>query len=232
MLVNTSFRDHISNILNFGVKLCGFGEFGHGLHEYVFTNFSLLDGLFGGIFLEIPADFQDSIDHYLKTKIIDDKFEKLLFGASAENKNFRNTYTSILDYAINNNIPVVCIDSSKTKTAEYTKSNSQNSSYLRGNSRDEDMFKNIMDILDKTSKPWCLICHAAHLDYMFDMSPNDPSLGKRLKKILEANIFSICLFYIENSTFKYYLSNEINNEFTLPIPSKPYESFDAVIVHP
>ncbi len=59
-------------------------------------------------------------------------------------------------------MPVVCVDSSKVKTDGYCKKAKHGYYFLRGESRDEDMFMNIMKSIKEKEK-WLMLCGARHL---------------------------------------------------------------------
>lgn len=226
-----SMQEILKNILNSGVDLIVFGETEHGKHEKIFEMLSKCGNLFKGIFLELPADYQNSVDTYLKRGAFDKAFESLLKGALLEGKDFRKTYTLIFDYAKKKNLPIICIDSSKTKTREYKTKSLNSYSYFKSDSRDGDMFLNVTKILKEKGGKWCLVAHAAHIDYDFDLYKNNPSLGKRLKGDLKKRLFTICLYQSPNiRDFSYLLTDQMNNVI-LPINGDPKKSFDAVILH-
>ncbi|MCX6717143.1 MAG: hypothetical protein NTU76_00495, partial [Candidatus Taylorbacteria bacterium] len=97
-----------------------------------------------GVFYEEPVNLQPSIDLYLSTGEISEDLESLFKGAEKEGKNIRNGMLKILDRLRELNIGVICIDSSKIQTDEYKTRSSNGYYFLRGESRDEDMFDNIM----------------------------------------------------------------------------------------
>ena len=193
-------KDLLKKITEIKPILIGLGEMDHGVHTEILKQ--LLNNLdsVNGIFLEYPVGYQNSINEYIKSGILDQNLTQLLAGAESEGKNLKQTLTVILDFARKKRVPVICIDSSKEKNEMYFSKSKYGSYFLRSGSRDEDMYLNIVENLEKRSGTWIIIAHAAHLDFSFDMHKDDPSLGKRLNTQMERKFFNICL--LKNSQTK------------------------------
>ena len=83
------------------------------------------------------------------TGIFPERIEKHIKGASKEGNNIRGELELLFNYSKDNNIPIICIDSSKTKTEKYKNESEIGKWYLEGESRDEDMFNNVIRFLKK-----------------------------------------------------------------------------------
>ncbi len=133
-----------------------------------------------GVFFEIPVTYQSSFDLYFETGKVDEKLENFFRGAGAEGKNIRNLLT-LLDKIKNSGKEAICIDSSKTPTDEYTHRSPTNGSYyLRGASRDEDMFENIRKQSISYPGKYLSIVGAAHIKQGKHHNSGDDTLGTRL----------------------------------------------------
>lgn len=228
----------LKNIFATNAEVIGFGEWEHGNHELVLKELAPSLNLFHGIFIEISVSFQSSINNYLITGYFDDDLIGLLDGALEEGNDFIVSDKTILNSADMNNLPVVCIDSSKFQNEEYSKKAKEGFWYLKGKTRDEDMFTNIMDNLQKKPGKWFIFAHAAHLDGMLEMPYGGASLGKRLKEKLTKKYFNVCLLKNPGiSTIKYYFNEDKLNPELSEILNKNNKlfltkSFDAFIIHP
>lgn len=236
-------RDFIKKILDSGADLIGFGEIEHGIHTKIFKDLSSSMDLFGGIFLEQPADYQTSVDFYFKFGKLDHRLKNLVAGAlKLENKDVKDTLTTILNLAKISSLPTICIDSSKIQTNEYSKKSKFSNSFLRGNSRDEDMFFNVINQMEIITKKWLFIAHAAHLDTMLNINLNDASTGKRLREKMGNRFFNVCLLKIPQiAETKYFMINETidselkdlleKNKYSFFIQNNQIKSFNAFIIH-
>ena len=222
--------------------LIGLGEMDHGVHTEILKQ--LLNNLdsVNGIFLEYPVGYQNSINEYIKSGILDQNLTQLLAGAESEGKNLKQTLTVILDFAKKKRVPVICIDSSKEKNEMYFSKSKYGSYFLRSGSRDEDMYLNIVENLEKRSGTWIIIAHAAHLDFSFDMHKDDPSLGKRLKEKLANKFFGICLlkdFHIKETqcVLKDVTPNEAttrileNKDYSFLFEDGRVKGFESLVIH-
>ena len=145
------------------------------------------------VFCEEPVSLQPSIDLYLKTGEISQELESLFNGAEKEGKNIRIGMLKILDRLKQYNIKIICVDSSKNKTDEYKNKSLQGHYYLKRESRDEDMFNNIMNYYRANSGKYVVICGASHLAEGEHLHGGNETLGTRLKKTMPDKIESIIL---------------------------------------
>ena len=177
--------------------IIGIGETEHGTHNEFFNELSYLDASIcnqiSGIFIEMPVDFQASVNYYLTTQEFDKKITGLIQGAESEGKFFRPMWTSILNFAITLNIPVFCTDSSKTPRFGYHKSFSEKSWYIKEGSRDEDMFSIIRTEVDNHPKgKWLFIAGAGHVIKLPEIKGDDPA-GKKLKNYYGKRYFPVSI---------------------------------------
>lgn len=222
------YSNELKNIISFRADLICFGELKHGENEELFGKLPYWGKQITGVFLEIPIDYQDEIDEYLKIGRFNKKIEGLLQGAEKEGKSLKRTFQLILEYAKENKLPVICVDSSKTKHGEY--SLKCNYYYLKSDSRDGDMYERINEIINKNGGKWFFLGGASHLDYAFCLNNNLPSLGKRLKSKMNSRVFTILLAHgFKEKEGNLLLSYEINENLIIPIPGKIDTSFDAVL---
>lgn len=229
-------------LLNKQIELIGLGEMNHGFHAAAFKSILESTSQIKGLFLEDPIDYQSSVDNYLETGKFDQHFEDLLSGGLKEGKDFRETKSVILDYARNRKIPAICIDSSKVKDDVYSKKSKYSSTFLKGGSRDEDMFTNVIEMMGKRPGIWCIVAHAAHLDTSFDMRQGDPSFGKRLREKLGEKYFNVCLLNIPKfKGMKYFIGRNLDTELMslleennlgFLIEDNKLKGFDALVIHP
>ncbi len=236
-------EDFLGKIVEIKPILIGLGEMDHGVHtetlKELLSNFESVDG----IFLEYPVNYQGSINHYLGSKVLDEPLKQLLAGGAREGKELEPTLVSILDFASERSVPVICIDSSKNKTEIYNHEPEQGSYFLRSGSRDEDMSLNVLEHIEQKLGTWIIIAHAAHLDFSFDMHKDDPSLGKRLKAKLSDKFFNICLLKdAQINHTKYLLREKLLNEIDSKILRKQgysflaqdgrIKGFQGLVIHP
>jgi cephalosporin hydroxylase len=82
------------------------------------------------------------------------------------------------------NIRVVCIDSSKIKTNEYKTKSAHGYYFFRGESRDEDMFNNIINQYNAHPGKYVVICGSNHLVEGEHFRSGKDTLGTRLKNTI------------------------------------------------
>ena len=160
------------------------GETFHGKHGEIILNFLDRFGVkINQIFIELPFDYQDSVDKYLVSGEVDEKLEDFLKGAEKEGKNVRDLL-KIFDKAKEIGKGIICFDSSKTKEGEYQQeSKLRNERYfLRGESRDEDMFTSIQRYYEQIPGKYLLIVGANH-SMEGSYTEGDKRLGERLKEV-------------------------------------------------
>ncbi|MFZ2201917.1 MAG: hypothetical protein WAV56_00820 [Microgenomates group bacterium] len=189
--------DFIDKFLNSNQVILAFGETFHGTHELVVAEVVKHLAGFSGIFLEKPVSQQSDVDEYLSTGIINEKLEKHFQNAAKEGKNIRGTLLLILDSAKLNKLPVTCVDSSKEKTEEYSKESTIGKYFLRGSSRDKDMFENIQKILIEKKK-YLFFGGFQHLMGGTHFRSGELTLGTRLRAKYKDCFFSVAIYKLKD----------------------------------
>jgi hypothetical protein len=146
-----------------------------------------------GVFYEEPVSLQPSIDLYLRTGEISEGLESLFKGAEKEGKNIRAGILKILNKLRELNIGCICIDSSKIQTDEYRTRSPYGYYFLRGESRDEDMFNNIMKHYGANPGKYVVVCGANHLAEEEHFRSGKDTLGTKLSKAIPEKSESIIL---------------------------------------
>ena len=161
------------------------GETFHGSHTnailYVLDKFgSQIDK----VFIELPADYQDSVNAYLISGVTDATLENFFAGAESEGKNVRDLL-KIFDKIREIGKEVVCFDSSKSVQGEYSKASSHRNEkyFLRGESRDEDMFTTYELHRKQVPGKYLMIVGANHAGEG-NYTEGDKRLGERLKEVI------------------------------------------------
>lgn len=140
------------------------GETHHGTHSKEIL--SLLErslNLIRGVFLEMPIDYQADIDTYLQSGEVTEKLESFFQGAEKEGNNIRNLL-EMFDVLKSAEKKVICIDSSKRQTDEYVQRAKHGYYYLKGKSRDEDMYTAIQDQYNREPGKYLAIVGAGHIE--------------------------------------------------------------------
>jgi hypothetical protein len=152
----------------------------HGKHDKTIIIFlgQFLDQI-NGVFLELPINYQKSIDNYLVGGEIDQGLEDLFVGAEKEGKNIRGLLT-ILDKIRTGQKSAICFDSSKTPQGEYQNPSNYGRYFLRGKSRDEDMYNILQEHRKKNPGKYLLINGSNHLALGRHPRSGDITLGQRL----------------------------------------------------
>lgn len=200
-------RDFIDKFLNSNQVILTFGETFHGTHEFVVSAIAKHLSGFAAIFLEKPVNQQSDVDEYLATGIVNGKLEKYFQNAAKEGKDVRGTLLAILDSARQHNYPVFCIDSSKEKTEEYSKEAPIGRYFLRGSSRDEDMFENIQKIITGNKK-YLFFGGFQHLMGDTHFRSGEPTLGSRLRAKYKDGFFSVAIYKLKEED-KEIIKNDI-----------------------
>ncbi|MBI5733323.1 MAG: hypothetical protein HY973_00030 [Candidatus Kerfeldbacteria bacterium] len=152
----------------------------HGRHDETILKF--LDQFIeqiNAIFIELPINYQQSIDEYLNNGQIDEALEQLFVGAEKEGKSTRGLL-GILDKIKLAQKSVICFDSSKVPQGEYQTASNYGRYYLRGKSRDEDMFAVLQEYREKNPGKYLLINGANHSALDQHPQSGDITLGQRL----------------------------------------------------
>jgi hypothetical protein len=146
-----------------------------------------------GVFFEEPVNLQQAFDLFLETGEISDDLEDLFDGAKKEGKDIRDGILKLLTRLKELSLRVMCIDSSKIQTDEYNKKSQHGYYFLKGESRDEDMFNNIMNYYGNNPGKFLVICGANHLMEGKHFRTGKDTLGTRLKNVLPEKTESIIL---------------------------------------
>lgn len=173
-------------------EIVAMGETHHGKHEAFFKKFDKHIPKFDGVFYEMPVSDQASIDYYIKTGELDDRLIQFIARAKKEGKDIEVTLTTILSYSRDHDLPIVAIDSSKKETDEYNKKSEHGNYYHKFRSREEDMFQNIIDKVER-GKKYLLICGARHLVLGEHHRSGVDSLGTRLENQFNKKLVIIAL---------------------------------------
>ena len=169
-------------------------ENAHGEHDKTILKF--LDQFLQeikAVFIELPINYQESVISYLKSGNVDEDLEKLFVGAEKEGKNIRGLI-AILDKIKEAEKEVFCYDSSKIPKGEYQKQSSYGKYYLKGESRDEDMFTFLTEYMKQNSGNFLLIGGGNHFDLGKHPQSGDTTLGQKLQNTLDDKFKSINLF--------------------------------------
>jgi len=162
-------------------KIFALGEAPHGAHLDKIKK--ILEGKdnLSGIFLEHPINYQDSINSYLQNKEIDEQLQKYWGRCMKEGNDIKSVDIYLLNFSLERKIPIICIDSSKVQTNEYDKKSDIGYWFLRGGSRDEDMFENIIKTY-REGEEWVVLCGATHLMTEIHLRTGKKTLGAKLKE--------------------------------------------------
>ena len=176
------------------------GEMAHG--EHYKTILAFLDK-FGPqidrIFIELPVDYQGSVDKYVATGEVDEELEDFFIGAEKEGKNVRGLL-EVFDKAKEIGKMVSCFDSSKTKVGEYQKTSKRGAYFLRGESRDDDMFVNLKRHYERAPGKYLLIVGGNHArDGRYP--EGDERLGAMLKNLFGEKYISFEMQRENNRTY-------------------------------
>jgi len=161
-------------------KIIVLGESHHGKHVDDILQAIEDNPKVKGIFIELPVDYQKSVDEYLENGKVNNVLNNFFKNASREGNEVRNML-KIFDKANNKNISIICIDSSKTRTNKYNEKSSYGYYFLRGESRDDDMFLNIKEYYEENPANYIVIVGAGHFLTDTDERTGDESLGKKMK---------------------------------------------------
>ncbi len=165
----------------------------HGAHFETINKF--LDQFLpqiSGVFFEISVTYQSSFDLYIETGKVDKILEKFFAGAEAEGKNVRGLL-ALLDKIKMAGKRAICIDSSKLPTEEYSHPSPHGTYFLRGESRDEDMSKNISRHTAQEPGKYLAIVGAAHAKKGEHHMSGDKTLGTRLSQSFSDKYASVLL---------------------------------------
>ncbi len=192
-----------------GVEVIALGESHHGAHHEVFNEVFTRMDKFDGIFLEMPVNFQEEIDSFIKTGRFGEILERHIAGAAREGKEIREDLLLFREVAVMGKLPIVCIDSSKTKQGNYQQESNIGHYFLRGKSRDEDMYMVVKEKLSAVGGKWFLVSGLNHVNYGRNFRSGDITLGSRLKRDLGDRFYNIGLWKVTEEVDKNILSGEM-----------------------
>jgi hypothetical protein len=170
----------------------------HGNHFDLYKIMMEYLDQFDGIFWEERNNYQSSIDDYIKTGEFDDLMKEHFEGARKEGSEVEENSRLILDSARAVGIPVICVDSSGVKTERYNKRSKTGYYFLAGESRDEDMYNNVLDYYKAHPGKYLLINGGAHLFNGPYFRDGTDTLGKRLKSNSDIKTYTYLLVHEQN----------------------------------
>ncbi len=157
-------------------------DVGHGKHTE--TILSFLDQ-FGpqlrGLLIEKSIDLQKSIDNYIQMGEVDAHLENLFKGALKEGKDLREETLVILDKAKELGISVICFDAAKKQSAVHNKRNDRGYWFIRGESRDDDMFENVKEQYESSNGKYVVVIGAGHTSQEAS-GRNQENFGQKMKE--------------------------------------------------
>ncbi|MBI4427051.1 MAG: GNAT family N-acetyltransferase [Candidatus Magasanikbacteria bacterium] len=166
----------------------------HGAHlETIMKFLNQFLSQINGIFFEIPVTYQSSFDLYMKTGETDEKLKKFFADAEREGKNIRGGLLLLLDKIKQFGKQAVCVDSSKLPTEEYPHKSRYGVYFLRGESRDEDMFDNISTYYQKHPGKYLVVAGATHVKQKKHHDSGDDTMGQRLTKLFTDKLTTILM---------------------------------------
>lgn len=165
----------------------------HGAHtETIVRILDSVGSRISGILVELPVDLQPSVDSYIASGTVDATLEGFLEGAKKEGKNISGILR-IFQKAKEISIAVRCIDSSKAPSDEYPTRSKYGSYYLRGSSRDEDMFVNIQREQEQAQGKFLVLVGANHAEPGDHPLTQDATLGQRLTDALGERVVTFVM---------------------------------------
>ncbi len=140
------------------------GETHHGTHTHeILSILEKCADTVAGLFIELPISLQKDVDTYMQTGEITSDLDAFFKGAEREGKHIEGLL-DIFDVFTQNGKSVICIDSSKRQTGEYAKRSPDGYYFLKGKSRDEDMFSVIKDRYTDVPGKYLAIVGAGHIE--------------------------------------------------------------------
>ena len=137
----------------------------HGIYEKEICAFlDQFNTLLNGVCIEFSPDIQKSFDTYIHTGVVDFDLENVLRGAFMEGKDIRLETLSLLDKARQYKLPIICFDARKEQSNECSKRSPTGGVwFIRGETRDEDMYTNIADYVTQFPGKYLVIVGAGHI---------------------------------------------------------------------
>lgn len=187
-----AFKRRVEELLD-SKRVIALAESAHGEHSDVLKAVLECVERIDAIFFELPVDYQDSVEHYLKTGEFKEDMQQLIAGAQKEGQDLEHSFRVVFDAVREAEKKIICMDSSKTRRDDYTKESPYNEKYfLKGDSRDEDMAESILESVKNEGRAF-VIGGANHLGQGTNQKIDRPSLGQKLKDELGEDFFSIIL---------------------------------------
>ncbi len=172
----------------------------HGTHDKTIISFlKKYLPILSGVFVEIPVNYQSSVDLYMETGTVDENLNGHFEGAEREGKNTRGLL-KIFNTVKASGKKIICIDSSKIQTSEYAKKSKLGYYFLRGNSRDEDMFNNINDYYNHNQGKYAVIAGERHIVKGKHFRSGEDTLGTRLNSAFLGKYISVVMGSTETIT--------------------------------
>ncbi len=170
--------------------LIALGESEHGRHyDEIIACLQKYEAEIKAILLELPLNYQNSVEHFMTTGELREDLKRLLDGAKAEGKDISGILT-LFNKAQELRKKIICYDPPKIQMGEYAHRD-ENSYYLRGNSRDEDMAAIIEQQIVSNPGKYLIIGGAGHFEGSDDNS--EKNLGDRLTDKLHNKFKAIIL---------------------------------------
>lgn len=139
------------------------GETHHGTHsKEILSILGKCLNTIKGVFLEMPIDYQIDIDAYLQSGEVTEKLESFFQGAEKEGNYIRNLL-EMFDALRLVGKRVICIDSSKRQTIEYSQRAKHGYYFTKGKTRDEYMFSVIQGYYNREPGKYIAIVGAGHI---------------------------------------------------------------------
>jgi hypothetical protein len=176
------------------VDFLALAETRHGSHSKTISLFlekfiSKIDG----VFIELPINYQSSIDRYIKTGEVDESLERFFIGAQGEGKDVRSELLHLFKKCEEFHKSIICIDSSKIPTEEYKNKSKHENYFLKGNSRDEDMFNTIKNYYQEHPGKYLIIAGENHIKKGKHVRSEKDTLGVRLAQLFSNNYKSVLM---------------------------------------
>jgi hypothetical protein len=149
-------------------------------------------GILSGVLWEIPADYQEDIDVFCRTRVITDSLRSFMKGAQEEGHDLHGML-DVIRLAYAGGVPTICIDSSKTCTDEYKTRSRDGRYFLRGESRDHDMAMNICKSYQSSPGKYVVIVGAGHAVSHDHHRTGRPAMGWFLDRFFRNNHLKLLL---------------------------------------
>jgi hypothetical protein len=158
-------------------------EDGHGkFDEEILTFVDQFQDVISTLFIELSVTLQPSIDAYIETGKITDDLDKHFSGCAKEGKDLKDGTLKLFDRAKEYGIEIVCYDASKKQTEQFPTRAREGYYFIKGESRDYDMTRNVTEHGNSRGKSLVII-GAGHTNGSKDATGLD-RFGERIKEKL------------------------------------------------